>query len=319
MISDHTKAPLDEYFKEYEKVKILRTSKKEGTMKARLLGVSNSTSTILTFIDSACECAEGWLEPLIERVSQNATIVASPIVNLIDRRNFGYSKRSKEISYGVFNWNLDFYWRTISSREKDIQSKCDPVPTPIMSGDIFSINRKFFESLGAYDPEFDNRSGEHIELSLKIWMCGGTLEMMPCSQVGHLEKARPNTFKRKHKNIHRNKVRIAEVWMDDYAALFYKRIGNVKGDFGDVTSRKGIRKQLKCHTFKWYLDNVFPEMLRFIQKEPIAEGYIRNLAHSGRFCLQALKGSRIVGLSRCDNLGDFQVGEFTFLNLFTIF
>lgn len=41
--------------------------------------------------------------------------------------------------------------------------------------------------------------------------------------------------------LKRNSVRLAEVWLDDYAQYYYQRIGNEKGDFGDVNDRKELR------------------------------------------------------------------------------
>lgn len=58
-------------------------------------------------------------------------------------------------------------------------------------------------------------------------MCGGTLEIVPCSHVGHIFRKRsPYKWKTGTNVLKRNSVRLAKVWMDDYAKYFFQRIGN---------------------------------------------------------------------------------------------
>lgn len=63
--------------------------------------------------------------------------------------------------------------------------------------------------------------------------------------------------------LRRNSIRLAEVWMDDYAKYYYQRIGSDKGEFGDISARVQLREDLGCKSFQWYLDNIFPELVRF--------------------------------------------------------
>lgn len=60
--------------------------------------------------------------------------------------------------------------------------------------------------------------------NLQVWQCGGQLEIIPCSVVGHVFRTKsPHTFPKGTQVIARNQVRLAEVWMDDYKEIFYRR------------------------------------------------------------------------------------------------
>lgn len=58
-ITDHVKGPLDDYMAQYPKVKIVRLPKREGLIRARLMGLDHATAPVVTYLDSHCECAEG--------------------------------------------------------------------------------------------------------------------------------------------------------------------------------------------------------------------------------------------------------------------
>ncbi|CAI2348849.1 unnamed protein product [Caenorhabditis sp. 36 PRJEB53466] len=310
---DHTKRPLEEYMSQFGgKVKILRMEKREGLIRARLRGAAIATGEVLTYLDSHCECMEGWIEPLLDRIKRDPTTVVCPVIDVIDDNTFEYHhSKAYFTSVGGFDWGLQFNWHSIPERDRKNRSRAiDPVRSPTMAGGLFSIDKKYFEKLGSYDPGFDIWGGENLELSFKIWMCGGTLEIVPCSHVGHVFRKRsPYKWRTGVNVLKRNSIRLAEVWLDDYKTYYYERINNQLGDFGDVSSRKKLRSDLGCKSFKWYLDNIYPEL--FVPGESIAKGEVRNSAVQPARCLDCMVGrhekNRPVGTYQCHGQGGNQL------------
>ncbi|XP_033121371.1 polypeptide N-acetylgalactosaminyltransferase 5-like [Anneissia japonica] len=94
--------------------------------------------------------------------------------------------------------------------------------SPTMAGGLFSIHRDFFKHLGMYDPGFEVWGSENLEISFKIWQCGGKIEVVPCSHVGHIfRKKSPYFDKSNLGSISRNVLRVAEVLLDGYKDLYY--------------------------------------------------------------------------------------------------
>ena len=102
-----------------------------------------------------------------------------------------------------------------------------------------------------------------MELSFRVWMCGGSLEIIPCSRVGHVfRKRRPyGSSPGEEDTMTRNSLRVAKVWMDDYITNYFEVNSRAKNVYyGNITDRIELRKRLQCKDFKWYMENVYPDM-----------------------------------------------------------
>lgn len=294
-------------------VKVLRTGKRSGLIRARLIGAEKATGEVITFLDAHCECTKGWLEPLMARIAEDRTRVVCPIIDVISDENFEYISAS-DMTWGGFNWKLNFRWYRVPHRELERRNndRTLPVRTPTMAGGLFSIDRDYFNQLGKYDEGMDIWGGENLEMSFRIWMCGGTLEIVTCSHVGHVfRKSTPYTFPGGTSNIvNHNNARLAEVWMDEWKDFFFAiNPAARKIKMGDTQERKKLRSDLQCRDFKWYLENIYPESQMPLNYQSLGE--IRNMDNDNCLDTFGRKSGENIAMSHCHGLGGNQVFAYT--------
>lgn len=93
----------------YQPLKLVKTPKQEGLIRARIFGAKMATGEVLIFLDSHCEVGNQWIEPLLSRIKDNPHKVVAPIIDIIQPDDFKYV--GSPVCYGGFNWGLHFKWR----------------------------------------------------------------------------------------------------------------------------------------------------------------------------------------------------------------
>ena len=127
-----------------------------------------------------------WLKPLISPIVENHRIVTEPFIDGIEANTLEFENKNILPKVGGFDWSLTWKEFPLKRPKSDIR----PYTNIIMCGGLFAISAKYFKELEYYDDGLKIWGGENLELSFKIWMCGGNLLRVPCSRIAHLYKAK---------------------------------------------------------------------------------------------------------------------------------
>ncbi|XP_011551579.3 N-acetylgalactosaminyltransferase 7 [Plutella xylostella] len=318
---DDLKEKLDKYIKRWNgKVRVIRNEKREGLIRTRSRGASEATGEVIVFLDAHCEVNLNWLPPLLAPIYRDPKIMTVPVIDGIDHRTFEYRPvyQAGANYRGIFEWGMLYKENEVPSREsKKHEHKSEPYKSPTHAGGLFAMNRKYFLELGAYDPGLLVWGGENFELSFKIWQCGGSIEWVPCSRVGHVYRAfMPYSFgdlarNKKGSLITINYKRVIETWFDEeHKQYFYTREPMARFlDMGDISKQVELKNRLNCKGFDWFMKEVAYDVYDKFPKLPpnVKWGMVKNKATSA--CLDTLgRGApSYIATSACHGVGGNQI------------
>eukprot|EP00919_Chromeraceae_sp_WS-2016_P002186 GHVR01005313.1.p1 GENE.GHVR01005313.1~~GHVR01005313.1.p1 ORF type:complete len:677 (+),score=148.77 GHVR01005313.1:29-2059(+) len=260
---------LERYIETLPKTRLVRLPLRKGLVAARLMGVENAVARSFVILDSHIEVQPMWLEPILARLSgpEGRNRVVMPMIDGLDAKTLTHKG-------GGIGCTLGFIWtiteHAVPDQKKDLDkrtSSVGPIESPAMAGGLFGANTEEFLQMGAYDRKFLYWGTENLELSFRLWQCGGSLECAPCSRVYHMFREGGMGYGIPGNAVQINKLRTAAVWMDEFGDVARAVLGRPDVDIGDISERVKLRQDKHCNNFKWFLDNMWPE------------GYVTDISH----------------------------------------
>ncbi|KAJ0069575.1 hypothetical protein NL108_010393, partial [Boleophthalmus pectinirostris] len=279
---------LQEYINEIHKerpglIKKVRHQKQMGLSQARISGWKHATADAVAVLDAHIEATEGWAEPLLARIKEDRTVVVSPV---FDKVHFDDLHVERYYSFAQgFDWALWCIYEAFSPEWYNMLDESQPGKSPSLMG-IFVADRVFLGEIGALDGGMTVYGGENVELGVHVWLCGGSIEVVPCSRIAHIERSHKPYALDLTVHMKRNALRVAETWFDQYKnnvlIAWNLPLQDHGIDVGDISEREQLKKKLKCKPFKWYLESVYPSLEMW--DNILAYGTLKN-SLSVKFCL----------------------------------
>ncbi|XP_060553604.1 polypeptide N-acetylgalactosaminyltransferase 17-like [Ruditapes philippinarum] len=289
--------------------RILPDRRPDACKKIKYPEILPSVSIVITFRDEPISC--------LLRLVQQPNVLLTSHVGEIGRDIFEFILDDQYKLFCTFDpITIIEEWLTYSRAFRDTRNgSVEPIEYGTIPGMMTAMRKEFFYKLGGFDTGMEIWGFEHIELSVKVWLCGGRVEMIPCSKIGHLYRNIP------WQNIHpdfdykkKNKLRFILVWMDGESkklALEALHRGNYSKqiDPGDLTDRFKIKILNNCKPYQHYIDQLRKMSNPFIPKNVRKSGNIFNNATDQCLEITSIDGIFELITSHC---GD-QVSQFCVL------
>jgi len=297
VIDDYSDPPLEGLWYEDEnpadyKLKFLRSHRHQlGLIDAKHQGAEAASGDIIVFFDCHVKPAIGYYEPFVREISENPKRVVVPTITGLDVATWKETGRPQDSETGglskcYLTFDANFRWFN------------DEKPwVPIMSGGLLAIGRDWFFELGGHDQEMQAWGGENIDLSLRIWRCGGEIVYAPRSYVGHMWRVKDKKetsvkYKLPAEKALGNRARAFKAHALKYflnKTLTFPEFQNWRDNGGSDLDLRSIQEplsHLQCKSFDWYLD-----FFSYIYRDDgmIPKQVFQLTPDSGKTCL-SLKG-----------------------------
>ncbi|HEY7307527.1 MAG TPA: glycosyltransferase [Bryobacteraceae bacterium] len=152
-------------------LKLIRPKRRLGVAGARNYGANRTDGDVIVFCDAHLGFPGGWCGPLLSLLEDPLIGAAAPCIS--DRgarhnKGFGLKPSGPDL-------NADWLGRKGN----------DPYPVPLLPGACMAMRRDVFRAAGGFDRKLIRYGVEDCELSLRLWLLGYELWLVPAVDVEH--------------------------------------------------------------------------------------------------------------------------------------
>jgi GT2 family glycosyltransferase len=162
--------------KGYAGVTVLRPTRRLGVARARNFGAQHANGEVIVFSDAHVETPAGWWRPMQEALEGPSVGAVGPAVSVLGQpgaKGFGMNWSGPDLKV---NW---------LGAQAEITH-----PVPLLCGCFVAMSRKTVEATGGFDEEMMSYGSEDLELSLRLWLLGYEVLIIPQVEVAHLFRER---------------------------------------------------------------------------------------------------------------------------------
>lgn len=234
-------------------IRVIRLAKRLGANRAIFEGIKSVSNTEhLVIFTQVLDVNRNWLPPLLNPLLKNPQTVSVPV------HEFKHWKHNETVVFdkrGVFDLRMQYTELPRLKMTAEIVNFRSPLIPP---RGLFVISKKFLTKINENSDTLGGQDGNFIDLSLKIWTCGGRIIKVPCSRASHnfLESGFHDAFIRDRKKLHEEFETIINTWFDEYKEIYQ----NILSSQNKNNTFKKSAKPKNCKTFKWFLAKVAPDL-----------------------------------------------------------
>lgn len=263
-------------------IKILYQSTQLGLAGAKHAGAIHATrdtasgsKEILIFLEPNVVVSANWISPLFNALADRPKSIVYPSIDVLDMSRSRVIKSSNVL--GGFDWSFSFRWEDASKTErlfgagnKKVVDE-DTIATSPAAPSVFAITSNHYKFIGGLSKILHDSDIETVELSIRVWACGGSVIRQPCSRVAQRFFNLDNDYVKPLRKIEVDKaaLEVAEQWLDGphLEYVFMSRFTGTMPYKVDIPldARSPIQVIMapklvddKCASFNWYLTEVYP-------------------------------------------------------------